>query len=153
MKLKNNETDIIFIVKDTIRTLPDDIQKFILQLHQRYLDKGLKCAVEMKGFWVYIKYTYKRKEIWGINASLNNGFHINVKAQNMHKYADAVETFPPFLKETIAQGYGCGRKRETIGYCDGGCRGMLVALDDSVLDIGDHIGVWFDHELSCLQTK
>ncbi|MDF2989457.1 MAG: hypothetical protein K0R50_4967, partial [Eubacterium sp.] len=56
---------------------------------------------------------------------------------------------PPILQELIAKGYGCGRKRE-IGHCDGGCRGLPISLDDSVLDIRNDIETWFDQELSCL---
>ena len=146
--LKNDETDVVSILKDTIKPLSANVQNFVLELHQRYIDKGLKCIVEIKGFWIYIKYTYKRKDLWGVNASLNNGYQINVKTVNMHKYAETVETFPLFLQETIAKGYGCGRKRNEDARCDGGCRGMLIALDDSVLEISDDIVTWFDKELT-----
>ncbi|MFV0395546.1 MAG: hypothetical protein ACK5LC_14360 [Coprobacillaceae bacterium] len=148
--LKNEETDVLSIVKDTIRPLPNKVQEFILQLHQDYLNKGVKCIVEIKGYWIYIKYMYKRKDIWGINTSLNNGFHINVKAQNMDTYLDAIETFPPFLKQIINKGYGCGRKIESIGHCNGGCRGMIIPLKDSVLDMRKDINIWFDRELKSL---
>lgn len=40
---------MLSIVKDTIESLSTDVQDFIVQLHQRYLDKGLTCAVEVKG--------------------------------------------------------------------------------------------------------
>ncbi|MDL2276198.1 hypothetical protein LJC02_00945 [Breznakia sp. OttesenSCG-928-G09] len=145
--LKNADVDITLIVKDTIHSLPIDIQAFVLQLHHQYLDKGLKVIVEIKGYWVYIKYIYKRKDLWGINASLNNGFHINVKAKNMQKYIDTIETFPPFLKEVINKGYGCGRKNKEIGHCDGGCRGMIIPLDNTAVSMYDDIKRWFDKEL------
>lgn len=148
--LKNDETDVIIIIRNTIRTLPVDIQNFVLQLHQRYLDKGMKCVVEIKGFHVYVKYMYKRKELWGINASLNNGFHINVKTQKMDQYTDVIETFPPFLREIINEGYGCGRKIESIGHCNGGCRGMTIPLDSTVLIMSNDIKNWFDAELEYL---
>lgn len=150
--LKKDETDVIAIVKDTIKPLSSDVQDFIIQLHERYLDKGLNCVVEVKGFHIYIKYCYKRKDLWGINASLNNGYHINVKASKTQEYADTIKTFPTFLQEMIAKGYGCGRKRE-IGHCDGGCRGLIIPLDDSTLDIRESIITWFDQELLCLQRK
>lgn len=146
--LGHHKTDPIFILRDTIRTLPIDEQHFLLGLHKRYIDKGLKCEVEIKGFWIYIKYTYKRKVIWGINASLNNGFHINVKAQNMDKYASVIERFAPFLKDTIKKGYGCGRKRENIGHCDGGCRGMIIPVDRAILKMSKDIEAWLDKELA-----
>ncbi|GAB6109947.1 hypothetical protein [Fusibacter bizertensis] len=150
--LKRDETDVLSIVKDTIKPLSEAIQDFILLLHQRYLDNGLTCIVEVKGFHIYIKYCYKRKDLWGINASLNNGYHINVKPQKTSEYADTIKTFPPILQELIEKGYGCGRKR-AIGHCDGGCRGIPILLDASVLDIRDDIVKWFDQELSCLQRQ
>lgn len=150
--LKKDETDLVSIVKDTIKPLPASVQSFILRLHQRSLEQGLAPVVEIKGFWIYIKYSYKRKDVWGINASLNNGYHINVKAIKTHEYADNIKAFPPFLQEIIAKGYGCGRKRE-IGRCDGGCRGLLIPLDDAVLEIGEDIEAWLDQELSHRQKR
>ncbi len=150
--LKKDETSVLTIVQDTIKPLSTDVRDFILQLHQRYLDKGLTCIVEIKGFHIYIKYCYKRKDLWGINASLNNGYHINVKSTKTEEYTDTIKTFSPVLQELIAKGYGCGRKRE-IGYCDGGCRGLPISLDNSVLSIRNDIVTWFDNEVSCLQKK
>lgn len=147
--LKNNKTDdVISILKDTMKPLSANVQDFILQLHQRYLDKGLKCDVEIKDLWIKIKYSYKRNEIWAINASLNNGYQINVKAKNTHKYADAIEKLPLFLQEMIEKGYGCGKKRGITDCCDGGCRGFRISLDDSIIDIRNAIETWLDMELS-----
>lgn len=150
--LKKDESDIRSILLDTIKPLSMDVQKFILQLHQRNLDKGLTCAVEVKGFHIYMKYCYKRKDVWGINASLNNGYHMNVKPTKTQEYADKIKTFDPSLQELIAKGYGCGRKRE-IGHCDGGCRGLPISLDDSVLAIRGDIETWFDEEISYLKKR
>lgn len=150
--LKKDDSDVLSIVQDTIKPLSEDVQDFILQLHQRYLNKGLTCNVEVKGFHIYMKYCYKRKDLWGINASLNNGYHINVKPTKTQEYPDTIKTFPPNLQDMIAKGYGCGRKRE-IGHCDGGCRGLPISLDDSVLALRDDIETWFDQELSSLQKK
>ena len=150
--LKRDETDALLILQDTIKPLSQEVQDFVLQLHLRYLNKGLTCVVEVKGFHIYIRYCYKRKDIWGINASLNNGYHINVKPAKTSEYADTIKTYPPVLQALIAKGYGCGRKRE-IGHCDGGCRGLPIPLNDSVLDIREDIQNWFDQELSCLQKK
>jgi len=150
--LKKDETDVFYILQDTIRTLSPKVQDFILELHQRYMKKGLTCVAEVKGFHIYIKYCCRRKDLWGINASLNNGYHINVKPVNTYEYSDTIKTFSPFLQELIAKGYGCGRKRE-IGHCDGGCHGLQILLDDSVLDIQDNIITWFDKEVSCLKKS
>ncbi len=150
--IKKDETDSLFILQDMIKPLSKDVQDFVLQLHHRYMEKGLACIVEIKGFHIYVKYCYKRKDLWGINASLNNGYHINVKTTKMHEYTDTIKTFPPILQELIAKGYGCGRKRE-IGHCDGGCRGLPISLDASVLDLRNDIQTWFDQELSYLQKR
>jgi len=150
--LKKDGTDVLLILKDTIRHLSPKVQEFILEMHQRYLNRGLTCTVEVKGFHIYIKYCYKRKDLWGINASLNNGYHINVKTTKTDEYTDTIKTLSPSIQELIAKGYGCGRKRE-IGRCDGGCRGMPIPLDDSVLNLKDDIITWFDKELLCLQKK
>ncbi len=144
--LKRDETDVLTIVQDTIMPLSADVQEFILQLHHRYLNKGLSCVVEVKGFHIYVKYCYKRKDVWGINASLSNGYHINVKSTKTDEYADTVRALSPVLQELISKGYGCGRKRET-GHCDGGCRGIPISLDRSVLDLRDDIVRWFDQEV------
>lgn len=149
---KKDETDVLCIVQDTVKPLPADIQDFVLQLHRRYLDKGLTCAVEVKGYHIYIKYSYKRKDFWGLNASLNNGFHINVKPLKTEEYSDTIKTFSPDLQKIIAKGYGCGRKNE-VGHCNGGCRGLTVPLDDSVLKMQGDIVTWFDTELAHLQKK
>lgn len=151
--LKKDETDVSTIVQDTIKPLSAELQEFVLGLHHRYMDRGLSCSVEIKGFHIYIKYCYKRKDVWGLNVSLNNGYHINVKPVKMNEYTDTIKAFAPYLREIIAQGYGCGRKRPGIGHCDGGCRGLPIPLDDSVMDMRDDIVTWFDQELSCLQGK
>ena len=151
--LKQDKTDALSIVQDTIRPLSADVQDFVLSLHHRYLDKGFTCVVEVKGFYIYIRYCYKRKDVWGINASLNNGYHINVKPVKTQEYTDTVSAFHPYLRAIIAQGYGCGRKRAEIGHCDGGCSGLAIPLDGSVLEMRNDIVSWFDQELSWLQRK
>jgi len=151
--LKKDDADMTSILKDTIKPLPSNIQDFILRLHQFRLDKELNCDVEIKDFWIKIKYSHKKKEIWGINTSLNNGFEITAKASNTHKYTDTIERFPLALQEMIAKGYGCGKRRGVSNICDGGCKGLCIPLDDSVLEISDAIEIWFDKELSCLQRK
>ena len=146
--LKNNCDDIISILKDTMYPLSANVQDFILQLHQRYLDKGLKCNMEIKDLWIKVKYSYKSKEIWGINVSLNNGYQINIKAKNTHKYMDTIETFPLFIQEMIKKGYGCGIKRGISDHCNGGCQGYRFTLEDSILEIRNDIESWLDMEMS-----
>lgn len=147
--LKNNYIDdVISILKDTMKPLSNNVQDFILQLHERYLDKGLKCNVEIKDLWIKFKYSYKGKEIWGINVSLNNGYQINIKAKNTHKYADTIDKFPSFIQEMIENGYGCGIKRGISDHCNGGCQGFRFSLDASIIDIRNSIETWLDTELT-----
>jgi len=148
--IKKEKTEAVSILKDTIQHLSGDIQDYLLKLHQRYLDKGLSCDIKIKDYWVKIYYSCRKKEIWAINASLNNGYQISVKAENAHKYASAVEKFPLYLQEMMAKGYCCGKKSGISSHCDGGCRGLRIPLDDSVLDISDVIEIWFDNEISYL---
>lgn len=150
--LKEDDTEVLSIVQQTIRPLPQDIQDFIVELHNRYLHKGLTCVVEVKGFHIHIMYCLKRKELWGINASLSNGYHINIKTTKTSEYVDTVKKFSPVLQEMINKGYGCGRKRET-GRCDGGCHGMKLSLDKSVLELKNDIIEWFDNEVEYSQKK
>lgn len=37
--------------------------------------------------------------------------------------------------------------------CDGGCRGLPILLNDSILDLRDDIKTWFDQELACLKKS
>lgn len=145
--LSSESTDAITIIKETIRPLSIDVQNFVLSLHQHSIDKGYKTIIEIKGFWIYGKYLYKRKEIWGFNASLNNGLHMNIKATNMPKYSTVIETFPQTIKDIISKGFGCGRKISKIGHCNGGCRGMTIPLDNAILNLRDDIINWFDTEI------
>ena len=131
-----------------MRPLSGNVQDFILQLHQRYLDKRLRCNVEIKDLWIKIQYSYKSKEIWGVNVSLNNGYQINIKSKNMHKYADTIGRFPSFIQEIIGKGYGCGIKRGISDHCNGGCQGFRFSLDNSIIDIRNTIETWLDKELS-----
>lgn len=145
--LENNHTDLIPILKNALNPLSAIVQDFALQLHHRYLGKGLKCDVDIKDLWIKIKYSYKSKEIWGINVSLNNGYQINIKAKNTDKYADTIEKLPSFMQEMIQKGYGCGIKRGISDHCNGGCQGFRFSLDDSIIDIREAIETWIDTEV------
>ncbi len=150
--LKNEKPSSEQVLRDTIRNLPTPIQDFVLQLHQTYTQKGLQTIVEIKGFHIYIRYCFKRKDFWGINVSLNNGYHINVKPQKIEEYKALVETFDPSLQAIIKKGYGCGRKG-VLQKCDGGCRGMIIPLDNTIETIQNDIKAWFQEELYYLQKK
>jgi hypothetical protein len=113
-------------------------------------DKSKKVAHEYENrttLSVYYPFLHNVKTML-----MNIGYHFNVKSKKTHEYTDIIKTFSPILQELIAKGYGCGRKRE-IGHCDGGCRGLPISLDDSVLNLQDDIEIWFDQELSYLQKS
>ena len=144
----NNSDDMISTLKDTMNPLSTNVQDFILQLHKRYIDNGLKCNMDIKDLWIKVKYFYKCKELWGITVSLNNGYQINIKAKNTHKYVDTIEKFPSFIQEMIEKGYGCGIKRGISEHCNGGCQGYRFTLEDSILEIRNDIETWLNTEMS-----
>lgn len=150
--VKKNNANVYSIIEDTLKPLSDEIQDFLITLHHRYVAAGLTYNIEVKGFHTYIRYSYKRKDVYGINTSLNNGYHINVKPTKTEEYENIISTFSPTLQKLINKGYGCGRKR-AIACCDGGCRGIPIQLDDTILDMRDDIMNWFDVELFHLIKK
>jgi hypothetical protein len=151
--LINDEPEADSMLKYIIKPLSVDVQDFVLKLHQRYMDEEVNCDLVIKDFWFKFIYTYKKKEIWTLNISLNNGFGIGIRAKNIGNYADTVEKFSSRLRDMIAKGYGCGKKRGITDKCDGGCRGYRIALDESVLEIGSDIETWFGKELSFMKGK
>jgi len=149
--LMKEEISVTTLLKEIIAPLSPEVQDFLLRMHHRHLDKGFDCTVEVWGFWVKIKHSSGRKELWGVNTSVNQGYKISVKAHNTPKYADAISKLPLAVQEMIASGYGCGKKR--FGICNAGCEGLQISLDDTIMDISDGIEAWFDLELSCLRRK
>lgn len=150
--LKDEDTEVISILKDFVAPLPTVVQDFALKLHQRYLDAGLTCIVDVFYLGIRFIYSHKNKEIWTFSAAHESGYRILIKAQNTHKYSDVIETFPLLLQEKISRGYGCNKK--LFGEpCQKGCHGFSFPLDDSIIDISHNIEVWLDKEVSCLQRK
>jgi len=145
------QPSVTTILKELIAPLPVSVQVFVLKMHRRHIGKGFDCTVHVWGFWVKIKHSHGKKELWGVNASVNQGYKINVKADNALKYANAISDFPWAVQELIAKGHGCGRKR--FGTCDAGCEGLQIPLDNSVLKNKDGIDTWFEYELSCLRKR
>lgn len=150
--LRKQETDGVGILQDTIRPLPQGVQDFILHLHHHAQEMGLACLVEIKGFWIYVKYCCQRRDVWGINASLRNGYHLNIKAEKTQEYPDTIQAFPAILQDLISKGYGCGRKRAG-GHCDGGCRGLILPLDETILLHRENLLTWLHQEVACRRKK
>lgn len=152
--LKDGDTEVTSTLKDFVYPLSTTMQEFVLKLHQRYLDLGMKCNVEAKHLFVQFIYSYKGKAIWRFSTSLSNGFRIILKTKNTSKYADVIEKFPEFLQEKISKGYGCDRKTGSgHGQCQKGCEGFRFSLNDSVLDISRDLELWLDSELSSMQKN
>lgn len=150
--LKDEDTDITDVLKDFIIPLPAAVQDVCLNLHQRCLDGGFKCVMDVFYLNVRLIYSYKNKEVWTLSVACDSGYRILIKAQNTQKYTDVIKTFPLYLQEKIARGYGCNKKlfKEP---CQKGCHGFSFPLDDSIISISPYINVWLEHEISCLQRK
>ena len=156
--LKAEDTDILDELKDFLHPLPEKIQEYALQLHQRYVEIGLTCTLSILDdtsfSYAYINESRKtlssrdkyQQRIWAFSYSMRNGFCLFVRAKKTDKYADVIANFPLALQEKIAMGYGCYRKmgRE---YCQGDCQGIRIPLDDSVLTMSMDIETWLDHEM------
>jgi hypothetical protein len=144
--LRKDDLDITALLNGFIRPLPAKTQKFILNLHQHYIDAGLVCKMKNHFLGIYFSYSYKSNILWDYTIS-PDGCRIFIKAKNTDKYADVIKKFPLSLQKKISKGYGCEKKR--FGEpCQKGCHGFSFALDDSILDISRDIEVWIDKELS-----
>jgi len=144
--LKDEETDVTSILKDVVNPLSAKGKAFALNLHQRYLDAGLTCSIDINFLGIRFIYFYKSKEIWTISASPDSGYRILIKAKNTPKYADVIAGFPLPLREKIARGYGCDKK--LFGEpCQKGCHGFSFSLDETVLEISRDIETWLDKEV------
>jgi len=156
--MKSEDIDTLEILKDYLHSLPEKVKEFVLKLHQRYTDKGMTCSIRMLGDinFAYADIRKIRKalsptdiyalSVWQISISMKNGYCIFVRPKKADKYAERIEQFPLALREKIANGYGCDRKRGE--HCHGGCQGISIPLDISILDISKNIEIWLDNETS-----
>ena len=157
--IKRESTDIIDVLKDYLHMLPERTQKTALELHQRYLAAGMTCAENIWMFNARIGYSYVKnsrkalsprevydRRMWEFLFSLKHGNCLVVRAKKTDKYMDIIEKFPLALQEKIVKGYGCDRLRRGEP-CQHGCQGILIPLDDSILNIKRDIETWLDYEL------
>ncbi len=158
--LKAEDTDVLDVLKDMIHSLPEKIQRFVLDLHQRYMDMGLTCGI-INDDAVHFAYSYIKnspralsprdiysRRIWEFAVSMKYGFCLVVRSKKTDQYADAIEKFPFYLQKKIADGYGCDRKlRNEI--CQGGCQGIRLPLDDAIVNMKRDIETWLDYEVPC----
>jgi len=162
--LKAEHSDMRDVLKDFLHPLPEIIQNFALNLHQRYTDMGLTCINTRLGLvsfaYAYLGKSRKTlserdvyaKRVWEFSYSISNGYCLFVRAKKTDKYADVIDKFPLHLQEKIAAGYGCYRKlgRER---CQVDCQGIPIPLDDSILDISKDIEIWLDNEMPSALEK
>ncbi len=156
--MKAEDTDILDILKDYLHPLPEAFQTFAIELHHRYIDMGLTC-VTLNDNAVHFAYAYIKNSkrtlsirdiyqlrIWELSLSMKDGYCLFVRAKKTDKYADVIATFPLSLQEKIARGYGCDRKLRNEP-CQGGCQGIRIPLDESILGMKQEIEVWLDNEM------
>ena len=154
--MKSEPTETHEILKDYLHPLPEKVQEIALKLHQRYVNAGMACSIRILGDinFAYADISKSKKtlsptdiyaiSVWQISISMKNGYCIFVRPKKTSKYAEIIEKFPLILQEKIAAGYGCDRKRGET--CQGGCQGIRIPLDNSILDIAKDIETWIDSE-------
>jgi len=154
--MKAEFTETHEILKDYLHPLPKKVQEFALNLHQRYTNMGMTCSIRILGDinFAYADISKSRKtlsptdiyavSVWQISISMKNGYCIFVRPKKANKYAEIIEKFPLTLQEKIATGYGCDRKKGES--CQGGCQGISIPLDISIIDIAKDIEMWIDSE-------
>lgn len=147
--LKEEDIDVLMVLKDFVESLSTKVQEFTLELHQYCLDEGLRCVEDVFYLGVRFIYFYKNKEVWTISSSIDTGYRILIKANNTDQYGDVIKSFPKSLQDLIARGYGCNKKLFNEP-CQKGCHGFSFSLDDSILDIKDYIKIWINTEISYL---
>jgi len=146
--LVRDEIESVCFLKDMIRALPIENQEYILKLHNVYLDAGFQCTVSIVDeLCIRFFYLYKRKEVWSIIISVNNGYELAIRAEHTNEYANIIEKFHPYLQEKISKGYGCDKKRDPSSYCQGGCKGYRISLTNSLNHLSNDLVTWIDNEL------
>ena len=155
--IKVGDSDVLDVLKDFLQPLPEKLQEFALELHQRYTDMEMTCVTlyDDANHFVYAntkksKKTLSRRDIfqkrvWEFSLSVKYGYSLVVRAKKTDKYADVIKSFPLYLQEKISQGYGCDRKLRNEP-CQGGCQGIRIPLDNSVLEMKKDIEIWLDNE-------
>jgi hypothetical protein len=157
--MKEDETDVIDILKDFLHPLPEKVQKFALDLHHHYIDMGMTCVTIISIFEIHFAYLYIKnngrisssrnlyqRRIWEFSLCARYGYCLVVRAKKTDKYAEVIKKFPLDLQEKITTGYGCDRKLRNEP-CQKGCQGIRIPLNDSILNMGKNIEAWLDNEV------
>ena len=150
--IKDENTEIILILKDFVYSLPKDVQDFAINLHEYCMKIGFTCKLDIFYLGIRFIYFYKNKEVWTFSSANESGYRILINAQNIHKYTADIESFPIELKQKISRGYGCNKK--LFGeQCQKGFHGFSFSLDDSIISIAPYIKEMIDKEFLCIAKK
>ncbi len=157
--LQAEAMDVLDALKDFVRPLPEEVQRFALALHQRYTGKGLTCAALLSTFEAHFAYSFMKnskqdlsprdvyeKRTWEFAYNMRHGYCLVVRSKKTDQYADVIEKFPLPLQQKIARGYGCDRKLHNEP-CQGGCQGIRLPLDGLTAGMAGNIEAWLDHEV------
>ena len=87
-----------------------------------------------------------QQRVWEFYLSMKHGYCLFVRAKKTDKYTDVIKKFPQYLQKIIAKGYGCDRKLRNER-CQGGCQGIRVPLDDTIIEMKRDIEIWLDNEI------
>jgi hypothetical protein len=158
--LKEEDSNINDTLRDFLQSLPSEVQNFVLDLHQHYLDIGMTCASMISTFETHFSYAYIKnskkaqsardiyqKRTWSFSLSTRDDYCLIVRTKKTDKYPEVVVTLPQVLQEKIERGYGCDRKMFNEP-CKRSCQGIRLPLDESILEIRDGIKTWLDKEIS-----
>ncbi|SHJ15893.1 hypothetical protein [Lutispora thermophila] len=157
--IKEEDSDVLDVLRDFLHPLPEEVQKLALELHQRYIDMGMTCAVIKSVLDIHFAYAdiknsrkvlstkdIYQKRAWEFSFTMRFGYCLVIKAKKVDKYSDVIKEFPSHLQQLIARGYGCDRKLRNEP-CQCGCHGFRIPLDNSILNIGSSIETWLDNEI------
>jgi hypothetical protein len=80
--LSNDTIDIAGALNNFIGPLSSEVQDYILRLHQKSLEKGLKCTVK-HGLKTSFLYKAGKTAVWELSASFAEGRRLSVKDSNV----------------------------------------------------------------------
>jgi len=73
--LTNEKTSASDALKDFVSPFSSEVQAYILHLHQKSLEKGLKCTAKI-GLKNSFIYTYKKHIVWELSSSFADGCRV-----------------------------------------------------------------------------
>lgn len=156
--LISEEADLALSLDQFAQSFSEELRTLIITLHRRFTEQGMTCAALCSTFESHFAYAdlrksrndLSKKEIyqkrkWEFALDTRHGYCLVVRAEKTERYSEAIEAFPPVLREKIKRGYGCDRKLRDEP-CQRGCQGIRLPLDDSILRMGTAIETWLDKE-------